>query len=90
MTDSPAAVTNTPVNADPAELTQFGALASRWWDADGENRALHAINPLRLKYIEQRAGVTGQRCLDVGCGGGLLTEGLAQRGANSVTGIDLA
>jgi 2-polyprenyl-6-hydroxyphenyl methylase/3-demethylubiquinone-9 3-methyltransferase len=90
MTDSPTAATSKAVNADPAELAQFGALASRWWDADGENRALHAINPLRLDYIEQRAGIKGQHCLDVGCGGGLLTEGLAQRGANAVTGIDLA
>ncbi|MGI9329863.1 MAG: bifunctional 2-polyprenyl-6-hydroxyphenol methylase/3-demethylubiquinol 3-O-methyltransferase UbiG [Gammaproteobacteria bacterium] len=89
MTETNSRTTNQAVNADPAELAQFGGLASRWWDAEGENQALHAINPLRLDYIEQRAGITGQTCLDVGCGGGLLTEGLAQRGANTVMGIDL-
>ncbi|RMF98626.1 MAG: bifunctional 2-polyprenyl-6-hydroxyphenol methylase/3-demethylubiquinol 3-O-methyltransferase UbiG [Gammaproteobacteria bacterium] len=76
-------------NADPAELDKFAALASRWWDPQGEMRALHQLNPLRLDWIEQQAGIAGQRCLDCGCGGGLLAEGLAQRGAARVLGIDL-
>jgi 2-polyprenyl-6-hydroxyphenyl methylase / 3-demethylubiquinone-9 3-methyltransferase len=77
------------VNADPAEIAKFDALAQRWWDPAGEFRPLHEINPLRLDYIEARAGLRGRRVLDVGCGGGLLAEGMARRGA-TVTGIDLA
>ncbi len=76
-------------NVDPAELNKFDALASRWWDPDGEFKALHQMNPLRLSYIEERAGLANKRCLDVGCGGGLLSEGMA-RGAREVLGIDLA
>ncbi len=76
-------------NADPAELHKFDALASRWWDPDGEFKALHQMNPLRLSYLEERAGLANKRCLDVGCGGGLLSEGLA-RTAGEVLGIDLA
>ena len=76
-------------NADPAEIGKFNEWATRWWDPAGEMRPLHRMNPLRLDYIEERAGVRGKRCLDIGCGGGLLTEGLAGRGAR-VTGIDLA
>jgi 2-polyprenyl-6-hydroxyphenyl methylase/3-demethylubiquinone-9 3-methyltransferase len=76
-------------NADPAELAKFDAAAPRWWDPDGEFRPLHDLNPARLDYIERRAGLAGLKVLDVGCGGGLLSEGMARRGAR-VLGIDLA
>ncbi|MBS0326834.1 MAG: bifunctional 2-polyprenyl-6-hydroxyphenol methylase/3-demethylubiquinol 3-O-methyltransferase UbiG [Proteobacteria bacterium] len=77
-------------NADPAELAKFSALAHRWWDRESEFRPLHDINPLRLGWIEKVAGgLEGRRTLDVGCGGGLLTEAMAARGAE-VTGIDLS
>ena len=76
-------------NFDPAEISRFDAAAPRWWDPDGEFRPLHDLNPARLDYIEARAGLSGRRVLDVGCGGGLLAEGMARRGAR-VTGIDLA
>ena len=76
-------------NVDPAEILKFDAAASRWWDPDGEFRPLHDLNPARLDYIEARAGLGGRRVLDVGCGGGLLAEGMARRGAR-VTGIDLS
>jgi 2-polyprenyl-6-hydroxyphenyl methylase/3-demethylubiquinone-9 3-methyltransferase len=76
-------------NVDPAEISKFDAAAPRWWDPEGEFRPLHDLNPARLDYIEARAGLAGRRVLDVGCGGGLLTEGMARRGAK-VTGIDLA
>ena len=76
-------------NVDPAEISKFDAAAPRWWDPDGEFRPLHDLNPARLDYIEARAGLSGRRVLDVGCGGGLLAEGMARRGAR-VTGIDLA
>ena len=77
-------------NADPAELAKFGALAHRWWDPQSEFRPLHEINPLRLGHIERLAGgLGGKRVLDVGCGGGILTEAMAGRGA-AVTGIDLS
>ena len=76
-------------NFDPAEIAKFDAAAPRWWDPDGEFRPLHDLNPARLDYIEARAGLAGKRVLDVGCGGGLLAEGMARRGA-AVTGIDLA
>jgi 2-polyprenyl-6-hydroxyphenyl methylase/3-demethylubiquinone-9 3-methyltransferase len=76
-------------NVDPAEISKFDAAASRWWDPDGEFRPLHDLNPARLDYIEARAGLAARRVLDVGCGGGLLAEGMARRGAR-VTGIDLA
>ncbi len=76
-------------NFDPAEIAKFDAAAPRWWDPDGEFRPLHDLNPARLDYIEARAGLAGRRVLDVGCGGGLLAEGMARRGAK-VTGIDLA
>ena len=78
-----------PRNADPAELRKFGDLAHRWWDAGGEFAPLHAINPLRLGWIEERAPLRGARVLDVGCGGGILAESMARRGAD-VTGIDLS
>jgi 2-polyprenyl-6-hydroxyphenyl methylase/3-demethylubiquinone-9 3-methyltransferase len=76
-------------NVDPAEISKFDAAAPRWWDPDGDFRPLHDLNPARLDYIEARAGLAGRRVLDVGCGGGLLAEGMARRGAR-VTGIDLA
>jgi len=75
-------------NVDPGEIAKFEALAGRWWDATGEFKPLHDINPLRLDFIDARAGLAGRRVLDVGCGGGILAEGMAHRGAE-VTGIDL-
>lgn len=75
-------------NVDHNEIAKFDALASRWWDPTSEFRPLHDINPLRLNYIEARAPLTGKKVLDVGCGGGLLCEGMALRGAR-VTGIDM-
>jgi 2-polyprenyl-6-hydroxyphenyl methylase/3-demethylubiquinone-9 3-methyltransferase len=77
------------LNVDPSEISKFDAAAPRWWDPEGEFRPLHDLNPARLDYIEARAGLAGRRVLDVGCGGGLLAEGMARRGAR-VTGIDLA
>lgn len=76
-------------NVDPAELQKFGALAHRWWDPQGDMRPLHEINPLRLDWIDRLAALSGKRVVDVGCGGGILAEAMAQRGAN-VTGIDLS
>ncbi len=76
-------------NVDLGEIAHFNSLASRWWDPEGEFRALHEINPLRLDYIRQRAGLEGRRVVDVGCGGGILSEAMAQAGA-AVTGIDMA
>ena len=77
------------VNADPAELEKFSRLAARWWDPAGEFRPLHEINPLRLEWIEGHAALAGKAVLDVGCGGGILAESMARRGAR-VTGIDLS
>lgn len=78
-------------NADPAELEKFSSLASQWWDPDGKFRPLHDINPLRLALVDRHCagGVKGKREIDIGCGGGLVSEGLARMGAR-VTGIDLA
>ncbi|HEY0231965.1 MAG TPA: bifunctional 2-polyprenyl-6-hydroxyphenol methylase/3-demethylubiquinol 3-O-methyltransferase UbiG, partial [Dokdonella sp.] len=76
-------------NVNPAETAKFDRLASRWWDADGESRPLHDLNPVRLGYIAERCTLNGARALDVGCGGGLLSEALARSGAQ-VTAIDLA
>lgn len=78
----------TPLNVDPQEIAKFEALADKWWDPDSEFRPLHDINPLRLNYIDKHASLPGKRVLDVGCGGGLLSEGMARRGAQ-VTGIDM-
>lgn len=75
-------------NVDAREIAKFEALASRWWDADGEFRPLHEINPLRANFIDEHSPVAGKRLLDVGCGGGILSEAMAQRGA-TVTGIDM-
>jgi 2-polyprenyl-6-hydroxyphenyl methylase/3-demethylubiquinone-9 3-methyltransferase len=77
------------MNADPAELEKFSALAHRWWDPQGEFRPLHEINPLRLDWIDRHAPLAGKRVIDVGCGGGILAEAMARRGAH-VTGIDLS
>ena len=77
------------MNADPAELAKFSELAHRWWDPHGEFRPLHDINPLRLEWIDERAALGAKHVLDVGCGGGILAEAMAQRGAE-VTGIDLS
>lgn len=77
-------------NVDQAELDKFSALASRWWDPESEFKPLHAINPLRLDWIQQHTGpLAGKRVVDVGCGGGILSESMARAGA-TVTGIDLA
>lgn len=77
------------INADPTELQKFSDLAHRWWDRKSEFKPLHDINPLRLNWINQNIGLAEKRVLDVGCGGGLLSEGMATMGAE-VTGIDLS
>jgi len=75
-------------NVDPAEIAKFEALASRWWDKSSEFKPLHDINPLRVNYIDERATLAGKKVLDVGCGGGILSEAMAHRGAQ-VKGIDM-
>ena len=79
----------THTNADPAELAKFSELAHRWWDPESEFRPLHQINPLRLGWIDSLAGIAGKRVLDVGCGGGILADAMARKGAD-VLGIDLS
>jgi 2-polyprenyl-6-hydroxyphenyl methylase/3-demethylubiquinone-9 3-methyltransferase len=76
-------------NIDADEIAKFDAIASRWWDPSGEFKPLHAINPLRLDYVDKRASLSGKTVLDIGCGGGLMAEAMAARGAK-VTGIDLS
>ena len=77
-------------NVDPAEIDKFQAIASRWWDRESEFKALHEINPLRVDYIDRHcAGLAHKQVVDIGCGGGILAEAMAQKGAQ-VTGIDLA
>ena len=76
-------------NVDQAELAKFGALAARWWDPHSEFKPLHDINPLRLNLIDKHVGLNGKRVIDIGCGGGILAESMAARGAE-VTGIDLS
>jgi 2-polyprenyl-6-hydroxyphenyl methylase / 3-demethylubiquinone-9 3-methyltransferase len=86
-----AAMNDTPVrNADPAELAKFSEAAHRWWDPESEFKPLHQINPLRLAWIDGLASLKGKQVLDVGCGGGLLAEGMARLGAGQVLGIDLS
>ncbi|MDD2882898.1 MAG: bifunctional 2-polyprenyl-6-hydroxyphenol methylase/3-demethylubiquinol 3-O-methyltransferase UbiG [Rhodoferax sp.] len=80
---------NPTINADAAELAKFSDLAHRWWDADGEFRPLHQINPLRLAWMSSLCSLQGKTVLDVGCGGGILTDSLARSGAKA-TGIDLS
>jgi 2-polyprenyl-6-hydroxyphenyl methylase/3-demethylubiquinone-9 3-methyltransferase len=77
------------INVDPAEIAKFSELAHRWWDPGSEFKPLHDINPLRLDYIDDHTGLRGKTVLDAGCGGGILAESMAQRGAQ-VTGTDLA
>lgn len=80
---------NPTFNADPAELDKFGDLAHRWWDPNSEFRPLHDINPARLQWVDQQVMLKDKRVIDVGCGGGLMSEGMAALGAQ-VTGIDLS
>jgi 2-polyprenyl-6-hydroxyphenyl methylase/3-demethylubiquinone-9 3-methyltransferase len=77
------------INADPQELSKFSELAHRWWDTESEFRPLHQINPLRLDWIDKHVPLKGRRVLDIGCGGGILSDSMARRGAQ-VLGIDLA
>lgn len=76
-------------NVHPHEIHKFGSQAERWWDPNGEFKTLHDVNPLRLRFIQQYADLSGKRVVDVGCGGGILTEGLAKAGADAL-GIDLS
>lgn len=79
---------STGPNVDPVEIDKFEQLASRWWDPQSEFKPLHEINPLRLDYIDQHASLMGKKVIDIGCGGGILSESMAARGAQ-VTGIDM-
>lgn len=86
QTSLPAA----PANVDAGEIDKFSQLAHKWWDKESEFKPLHDINPLRLSFIDSYARLAGKDVLDVGCGGGILSEAMAKAGASSVTGIDLA
>ncbi|MBA6412868.1 bifunctional 2-polyprenyl-6-hydroxyphenol methylase/3-demethylubiquinol 3-O-methyltransferase UbiG [Parahaliea sp. F7430] len=88
MSDSTASQQKARPNVDPQEIAKFEALASRWWDRNSEFRPLHEINPLRANFIDELSPVAGKRLVDVGCGGGILAEAMAQRGAD-VVGIDM-
>ncbi len=88
MTTTNNTAAHTTSNVDRAEIAKFEELAHRWWDRHSEFKPLHDINPLRANYIDERSPVAGKRVLDVGCGGGILAEAMAQRGA-IVTGIDM-
>jgi 2-polyprenyl-6-hydroxyphenyl methylase / 3-demethylubiquinone-9 3-methyltransferase len=77
-----------PMNVDPIELQKFSDLAHRWWDPESEFRPLHEINPLRLEWINNKIPLVGKKVIDIGCGGGILAESMARKGAQ-VTGIDL-
>lgn len=81
-------MTEQTLNFDPQEIAKFEELASRWWDPDSEFKPLHEINPLRLEYIDRRSSLKGKKVVDVGCGGGILAESMAHKGAN-VLGIDM-
>lgn len=76
-------------NVDTSEIAKFSAMAKEWWDVNGPMKPLHALNPLRLDYIQKHAEITGKNVLDIGCGGGILTESLARLGVNA-TGIDMS
>ncbi|MEN9543592.1 MAG: hypothetical protein RLZZ598_425 [Pseudomonadota bacterium] len=89
MSEPTTATAAGAVNVDPQELAKFSDLAHRWWDPESEFRPLHQINPLRLDWIDGLARLAGKRVLDVGCGGGILSDAMARRGAD-VLGIDLA
>jgi 2-polyprenyl-6-hydroxyphenyl methylase/3-demethylubiquinone-9 3-methyltransferase len=82
-------MTTETLNADPAELAKFSELAHRWWDPESEFAPLHDINPLRLQWIDGLAGLAGKRVVDIGCGGGILADSMARKGAK-VLGVDLA
>ena len=82
-------MTQNTLNIDPAEQQKFDAIAASWWDADGESRPLHDLNPVRLAYIQERVELSGVKVIDVGCGGGILSESMAAVGAR-VTGLDVA
>jgi len=82
-------MTSTPNNVDPSEIAKFSELAHKWWDKNSEFKPLHDINPLRTGYVDKHAGLAGQKVLDIGCGGGILSEAMARAGAE-VSGIDLA
>ena len=82
--------TSAPHNVDAGEIDKFSQLAHKWWDETSEFNPLHDINPLRLGYIDQYGRIGGKTVLDVGCGGGILTESMAKLGAAHATGIDMA
>ena len=88
MSETPLSNQTSTPNVDAGEIAKFEALANRWWDPKGEFKPLHDINPLRLNFIDQRVSLAGKQVLDVGCGGGLLSEGMSLRGAH-VIGIDM-